>query len=86
MDNLQAIIDSKLHVKHELLAALKILVDEQVFTLLARANANQLLDQRMDSEDEVALAKEIREHRQTNRILLGFEATARELTKGNDNE
>lgn len=82
MSDLDSIINSMPEKKHELLAALKVLVDNRVFSLLVRAKANQLVNERMDSEDEIALAKEVREHRQTNRILLGFEETAKQLTKG----
>lgn len=82
MVNLESVIDDKPEKRQQLLEALKILVDEKVFSLLARANANQLVHERMDDGDEVALAKEIREQRQTNRILLGLEESAKELTKG----
>jgi hypothetical protein len=64
-------------------AALKVLVDAEVFSLLARANSNQLVDGRMDSEDEPALVNQIRECRQTNRILLGFEESATSTNEGN---
>ncbi len=72
--------------KIAVLPALKILVDVGLFSALARANANQLVDGRMDSEDEVALAKEVRDTRQTNRILLGLEESAKQLTKGMEDE
>jgi hypothetical protein len=80
--DLESVIDTMPDLKHELLPALKILVDAGVFSKLAHANANQLVDGRMDSDDEAALAKEIRDIRQTNRILLGLEESARQLTKG----
>lgn len=79
---LKALIDTMPERKQQLLEALKILVDAQLFSQLARANTNQLVDGRMDSGDESALVKEVREHRQTNRILLGFEESAKQLTKG----
>lgn len=85
MADLSAIIESMPDRKQQILEALKILVDVKMFTLLARANANQLVDGRMDSEDEDALVKEVREHRQTNRILLGFEESARQILKGHEN-
>ena len=66
----------------KVLPALKVLVDAKLFTLIARQNANQLVDGRMDSDDEAAVVKEIREHRQTNRILLGFESLIADITKG----
>jgi hypothetical protein len=72
--------------QHRALPALKILVDVGLFSALARANANQLVEGRMDSDDEVALAKEVRDVRQTNRILLGLEESARQLTKGIEDE
>lgn len=65
-----------------LLPALKILADTGLFSAYARANKNQLVDERMDSDDEAALASEIREMRQTNRIILGLEESAKLLTKG----
>lgn len=68
------------------LPALRILVDNGILSALARANGNQLVEGRMDSEDEVALAKEVRDVRQTNRVLLGLEESARQLTKGMSNE
>ena len=82
MDNLQTIINSMPDSKFELQKALKVLVDTQLLSKLARANANQLVDQRMDSDDEIALLKEIREQRQTNRILIGLEESARDIVKG----
>lgn len=84
MVDLESII-SKMPSQDKLLTALKILVDAGVFSALARANANQLVDRRMDSEDETALVKEIRDIRQTNRILLGLEESARQLVKGIEN-
>jgi len=72
--------------QHRALPALKILVDVGLFSALARANANQLVEGRMDSDDEAALAKEVRDVRQTNRILLGLEESARQLTKGIEDE
>lgn len=72
-------------IRVKILPALKVLVDAQLFSLIARANANQLVDGRMDSEDEAAIVKEVREHRQTNRILLGFEELVRDITKGIEN-
>lgn len=80
--DLESVINALPEKKQQLLEALKVLADAKVFSLLARANANQLVNERMDSDDDDALTKEIREHRQTNRILLGFEESARELTKG----
>lgn len=68
--------------QHEILHALKILVTHNVFGQLAHLNANQLVEGRMDSDDEDALVKEVRDIRQTNRILLGLEESARQLTKG----
>jgi hypothetical protein len=65
-----------------LLEALKVLVDTKVFSLLAHANANQLVDGRMDSDDEASVVSQVRECRQTNKILLGFEESADQLTKG----
>lgn len=85
MVDLDSIIESMPEWKHKLLPALKILADSKLLSAIARANANQLVDGRMDSEDEAAVAKEVREHRQTNRILLGLEDSARELTKGIEN-
>lgn len=85
MNDLQSIVNSMPDSKLELQKAFKILADNRVFSLLARANANQLVDERMDFEDEVALAKEVRDHRQTNRILLGLEESAREIAKGIEN-
>lgn len=84
MSNLESILNLMPEKKHQLLEALKILVDAKVFSLLARANANQLVDGRMDSDDEVALVSQVRECRQTNKILLGFEESAHQLTKGLD--
>lgn len=66
----------------EILGALEILVTHNVFGRLAHLNRNHLVDSRMDSEDDVALTKEIREVRQTNRVLLGLEASAKQLTEG----
>ncbi|MGL5935884.1 MAG: hypothetical protein ACRCZI_09720 [Cetobacterium sp.] len=66
----------------KVLPALKILVDAGLFKAVARANGNQLVEGRIDSDDEAALIKEIRETRQTNRVLIGFEESARQLTKG----
>lgn len=80
--DLKALIETMPERKRQLLEALKILVDAELFSQLARANTNQLVDGRIDSADELALVKEIREHRQTNRILLGFEESAKQLTKG----
>lgn len=71
--------------KLKLLESLKVLVDAEVFSRLARQNANQLVDGRMDSDDESAIAKEVREIRQTNRILLGLEESAKQLTEGFNN-
>ena len=68
--------------QHKLVPALKILAESKLLTACARANSNQLVDGRMDSDDEAAIANEVREIRQTNRILLGLEESARELTKG----
>lgn len=68
------------------LEALKILVDFKVLSLFARANGNQLVEMRMDSSDEDALVREIREVRQTNRVLLGLEESAKQLTKGMEDE
>jgi hypothetical protein len=68
--------------RQRLLPALVILADMGLFSALARANGNQLVEDRMDSEDEVALAKEVREVRQANRVLLGLEESAKHLTKG----
>jgi hypothetical protein len=83
MDDLKRIIDTlPVETKIKVLPALKILADSKLFSLIARANANQLVDGRMDSEDELAIVQEVREHRQTNRILLGFEELVRDLTKG----
>lgn len=70
--------------KHEVIHALKILVRHGVLGRLASMNANQLVEGRMDSEDEDALVKEIRDIRQTNRILLGLEESARQILKGID--
>lgn len=72
--------------QHLLLPALRILANSGLFSALARANANQLVEGRMDSDDEVALAKEVRDVRQTNRILLGLEESAKQLTKGMTDE
>ena len=83
--DLESILETIPDKKHEVLPALKILVDAGVFSALARANANQLVEGRMDSDDEVALAKEVRDVRQTNRILLGLEESAKQLTKGIEN-
>jgi len=66
----------------EVLSALKILVEHNVLGQVAHTNMNQLVDNRMDSEDEVAIVREVRETRQTNRVLLGLEESARQLTKG----
>lgn len=83
MADLKRIIENlPVETRIKVLPALKILVDAQLFSLIARANANQLVDGRMDSDDEAAILKEIREHRQTNRILLGFEELVRDITKG----
>jgi hypothetical protein len=71
--------------RQKLLPALGILVEVGMLSALARVNMNQLVDQRMDSEDEAALAKEVREVRQTNRVLLGLEESAKQLTKGIEN-
>lgn len=81
MVNLESIVQ-QMPRQEELLPALKILADSGLLTAYARANANQLVDMRMDSDDEVAIAKEVRDIRQTNRILLGFEESARQITKG----
>lgn len=69
----------------KVLEALKILADAEIFTRLARMNANQLVENRIDSSEEGDLVREIREVRQTNRVLLVLEESARELTKGMDN-
>jgi hypothetical protein len=66
----------------ELLLALKIIADAGLFSACARASTIQLVSERMDSEDEVAIVKEVRNIRQTNRILLGLEESALQLTKG----
>jgi hypothetical protein len=84
MGSLESLINSMPEKRQQLLEALKVLVDTKVFSLLARAKANQLVDGRMDSEDEPALISQIRECRQTNKILLGFEESASQLTKGMD--
>lgn len=84
--DLEAFVNQLDHEKRQkLLPALAILADVGMFSALARANGNQLVDGRMDSEDEVALAKEVREVRQTNRVLLGLEESAKQLTKGIEN-
>lgn len=85
MDNLESIIKSMPEKRQQLLEALKILVDAKIFSLLARANANQLVDGRMDSDDEDTVVSQVRECRQTNKILLGFEESAKQLTKGIEN-
>lgn len=67
------------------LPALKILVDSGLLSLVARANTNHLVDNRMDCESEEEIVNEVRKVRQANRILLGLEESARELTKGIEN-
>ena len=85
MVDLESIVKN-MPAREKLLPALKILADSGLLTAYARANANQLVEGRMDSDDEAALAKEVRDVRQTNRILLGLEESARQLTKGMDSE
>ena len=72
-------------VRVKILPCLKVLADSGLLSLIARANANHLVDGRMDSDPEV-IAKEVLEVRQANRILLGLEASAKEMTKGIENE
>lgn len=86
MVDLESIVNTLPGDTHKLLSALKILADSGLMTAYARANGNQLVDGRMDSDDEAALAKEVRDVRQTNRVLLGFEESAKQLTKGMTNE
>jgi uncharacterized membrane protein len=84
--DLKLVIESLPVDQIKVLLAFKILVESGVFTALARANANHLVDRRMDWENESEIAKEIREIRQTNRILLGLEESARQLTEGMKDE
>lgn len=86
MVDLESIVNKLPVDQFKLLTALKILVDSGLIKAITRANGNQLVDARMDSEDEAAIAKEVRDVRQTNRVLLGFEESARELTKGLSDE
>lgn len=87
VDVAQVIPDIPLEDREEVLSALKILVEQEFFQKLARVNKNQLVDDRFDSFDELALAAEVREVRQTNLVLATLEQSARQLTmKGDDNE
>jgi hypothetical protein len=86
MVDLESVIKELPGDTHQLLSALKILADSGLMSAYARANGNQLVDGRMDSEDEAAIAKEVRDVRQTNRVLLGFEESAKQITKGISNE
>ena len=86
MVDLESVIKELSGDTHQLLSALKILVDSGLMSAYARANGNQLVDGRMDSDDEAAIAKEVRDVRQTNRVLLGFEESAKQITKGISNE
>lgn len=86
MVDLESVVNSMPEHKLTLLPALKILVDLEVFSQLAHLNTSRMVDERMDSDvDEDTLAKEIREARQTNRILFGLQETARKLTEGMEN-
>lgn len=58
-------------------SSLEILVDTGFLTRLARLNKNHLVDSRTDSEDELVILKEVLEVRQTNRVLLTLEESAR---------
>lgn len=86
MIDLESTIASMPEKRHEIMDALKVLVDTKLLSKAVQWSANQLIDKRMDWEDSDAILKEIREQRQTNRILLGFEESAREITKGMTNE
>lgn len=87
VDVAQVIPDIPLEEREKVLSALKILVEQEFFQKLARVNKNQLVDDRFDSFDELALAAEVREVRQTNLVLAILEQSARQLTmKGDDNE
>ena len=72
--------------RFSVLPAIKILVEHRVFTRMAHANMNQLVENRLDFEDEAAVVKEIRETRQTNRILLGLEESAKQYLEGMKDE
>lgn len=87
VDVAQVIPDIPPEDREKVLSALKILVEQEFFQKLARVNKNQLVDDRFDSFDELALAAEVREVRQTNLVLATLEQSARQLTmKGDDNE
>ena len=73
-------------IRVKMLPCLKVLAESGLLSLIARAKANHLVDGRMDSSDPEAIAKEVLEVRQANRILLGLEESAREITKGTENE
>jgi len=66
--------------------ALGVLTESGIFQILVRDGMNPLIAGRFDSEDEDALLKEIRDLRQTNRFLLGFEESALQFVKDNSNE
>jgi len=67
----------------KIIGALKILAECGIFTAMSRKNMNRLVDGRVDSDvGDVELAQEIREVRQTNRVLLSLEESAHQITKG----
>lgn len=59
--------------------ALQILVESGLIAHMVRLNKNQLVDGRTDFDDDEAIHKEVRDIRQTNRVLLGFEESAKEI-------
>lgn len=70
--------------RYTLLPHLKILVESKLLSRMANANVSHFVEGRVDLEDAQKLAEEILDIRQTNRVLLGFEESAREITKGID--
>lgn len=79
-------IESVLHEfdpaeREKIVQALGILVEAGFMTRLIRLNKNQLVDGRMDWEDQTAVEQEVRDIRQTNRVLLSFQESARQITE-----
>lgn len=65
--------------------ALEILRRNEFFEFIVSEN-NRLLAESFDQDSEEALAARIREHRQTNRILMSLVDLAGTLNGGNDSE
>ena len=87
MVNLDTLLDDlELGARVKVVEALEILVTHEVFVKWATMNMNRLVAGRTDSDDEVAIAKEVRDIRQTNRVLLGLHESARQLFKEQSNE